>query len=75
MTTNEQIIKGISDWVSLKIDELSSDNIWLALAANPIKRVAGEYISKILPMDLMGLLFSIDILPPLKRVGFLDASV
>ena len=67
MTTNEQIIKGISDWVSLKIDELSSDNIWLALAANPIKRVAGEYISKILPMDLMGLLFSSN--------GILDADV
>ena len=67
MTTNEQIIKGISDWVSLKIDELSSDNIWLALAANPIKRVAGEYMSKILPMDLMGLLFSSN--------GILDADV
>lgn len=67
MTTNEQIIKGISEWVSAKIDELSGTNIWLALAANPIKRVVGEYIGKILPMDIAGLL--------LCNNGVLDADV
>lgn len=67
MTTNEQIIKGVSEWISAKIDELSGTNIWLALAANPIKRVVGEYIGKILPMDLAGLL--------LCNNGVLDADV
>lgn len=67
MTTNEQIIKGISEWISAKIDELSGTNIWLALAANPIKRVVGEYIGKILPMDIAGLL--------LCNNGVLDADV
>lgn len=67
MTTNEQIIKGISEWISAKIDELSGTNIWLALATNPIKRVVGEYIGKILPMDIAGLL--------LCNNGVLDADV
>lgn len=58
MNNTEQIMNGISHWLSNKIDELSSNNIWLALAANPIKRVAGEYICKIIPIDILQMLLS-----------------
>ena len=63
----EQIMKGITKWIDLKVDELAVDNIWLALGSNTIKRVLVNLIDDNLPMDI--------IKPMLSNHGVLDAQL
>lgn len=63
----EQIMKGVSQWIDLKVDELAVDNIWLALGGNTIKRVLINLIDDNLPMDI--------IKPLLSNHGVLDAQL
>ena len=63
----EQIMKGVSQWIDLKVDELAVDNIWLALGGNTIKRVLVNLIDDNLPMDI--------IKPLLSNHGVLDAQL
>lgn len=63
----EQIMKGISRWIDLKVNELAVDNIWLALGGNTIKRVLINIIDDNLPMEI--------IKPLLSNHGALDAKL
>lgn len=63
----EQIMKGVSQWIDLKVDELAVDNIWLALGGNTIKRVLVNLIDDNLPMGI--------IKPLLSNHGVLDAKL
>jgi hypothetical protein len=63
----EQIMKGVSQWIDLKVDELAVDNIWLALGGNTIKRVLVNLIDDNLPMGI--------IKPLLSNHGALDAKL
>lgn len=63
----ERIMRGISQWVSLKIDELAKDNIWLALGNNTLTRVIVNIIDDNMPMNI--------IQPLLSNRGVLDAQL
>ena len=63
----EQIMKGVSRWIDLKVDELAVDNIWFALGGNTIKRVLVNLIDDNLPMGI--------IKPLLSNHGALDAKL
>lgn len=67
MEKREQILKGISRWIDSKVDELAGGNIWMAMAANPIKRVAKEWLNTAVPIDMLELLLS--------SHGVIDADV
>ena len=57
MGTNEQILKGISGWISYKIDELVGNNILMALMSETIKRVASQFVETAVPPGLLELVF------------------
>lgn len=67
MDKREQILKGISKWIDSKVDELAGNNILMALAANPIKRVAKEWLNTVIPIDMLELLLS--------NHGVIDAQI
>lgn len=67
MDKREQIYKGITKWISSKVDELIGDNIWMALASNTIKRTASELIEGVLPMEML--------IPIFSNRGVIDADV
>jgi hypothetical protein len=67
MDKREQVYKGVSKWISTKVDELVGDNIWLALASNTIKRTTSELIEGVLPMDML--------IPILSNRGVIDAQI
>jgi hypothetical protein len=67
MDKNEQIYKGMSKWISSKVDDLIGDNIWLALMSQTIKRTASEFVESILPVDML--------VPMLSNHGIIDADV
>lgn len=67
MEIREQVLTGLSKWISGKVDELAVDNIWLAIGNKTIIRVlnnmAEDYIS-------LGLINSL-----LVNQGVLDADI
>lgn len=67
MDKREQILKGISKWIDSKVDELAGNNILMALAANPIKRVGKEWLNTVIPIDMLELLLS--------NHGVIDAQI
>lgn len=67
MDKREQILKGISKWIDSKVDELAGNNILMALAANPIKRVGKEWLRTVIPIDMLELLLS--------NHGVIDAQI
>lgn len=67
MDKNEQIYKGMSKWISSKVDDLIGDNIWLALMSQTIKRTASEFVGSILPVDML--------VPMLSNHGIIDADI
>ena len=67
MEKSEQILKGMHKWIGHKIDELVGDNIWMALVSNSAKRIVGEYVETILPMNM--------IVPIFSNHGVIDADV
>ena len=60
----EQVIKGINNWVSFKIDEIAEDNILLTLTSGVLKNGAKNIVSS---WD-MGM-----ILPFITKGGVVDA--
>lgn len=67
MGAKKQIMQGLSKWIDSKVNELAKDNIWMALASSTIKRVANEWISLVIPIDMVELLLS--------NHGVVDANV
>ena len=67
MEARQQILSGITQWVSTKVDELASDNILLTLGSRTIKRVIVDMIDNNLSMDLIG--------PLMSNHGVVDAEL
>lgn len=67
MSNKDIIYKGVNAWISAKIDELAVNNIWLTLAARTIKRTAAEAIERVIPVDVIELLFT--------NHGIVDADI
>lgn len=57
MGTSEQILKGINEWISYKVDELVGSNILMALMSETIKRVAYQFVETAIHPNLLELVF------------------
>lgn len=67
MNNKTQILTGINAWMEAKVDELAAGNVWMAIAANTIKRVASDVIEAYLPMDVLEM--------ALATHGVVDANI
>lgn len=67
MNNKTQILSGINAWMEAKVDELAAGNVWMAIAANTIKRVASDVIEAYLPMDVLEM--------ALANHGVVDANI
>lgn len=67
MNNKTQILTGINAWMEAKVDELAAGNVWMAIAANTIKRVASDVIEAYLPMDVLEM--------ALANHGVVDANI
>lgn len=67
MNNKTQILTGINAWMEAKVDELAAGNVWMAMAANTVKRIASEAIEAYLPMDVLEM--------ALANHGVVDANI
>lgn len=67
MNNKTQILTGINAWMEAKVDELAAGNVWMAIAANTIKRVASDVVEAYLPMDVLEM--------ALVNHGVVDANI
>lgn len=67
MNNKTQILTGINAWMEAKVDELAAGNVWMAIAANTIKRVASDVVEAYLPMDVLEM--------ALANHGVVDANI
>ena len=67
MNNKTQILTGINAWMEAKVDELATGNVWMAMAANTVKRIASEAIEAYLPMDVLEM--------ALANHGVVDANI